>query len=247
MPKYKLVLEYDGTDLLGWQKQNEGPSVQGFLEEAILSFSGENAETVAAGRTDAGVHATGQVVHFEIKKDFPEYKVRDALNAYLKIRPIAVLKAEKVPDDFHARFSAVEKTYLYRIVNRRSPLALDRNRAWWVPVALNVEEMQKAANVLLGFHDFSSFRAAGCQANSPEKTLDELKVEKIGAEIRIVARARSFLYHQVRNMVGTLKNVGDGRWNSEDVYRILEEKDRTKAGPMAPAQGLYLTKVSYPE
>lgn len=246
MPRFKITVEYDGKGLVGWQKQNTGASVQQYLEEAVEAFSSQKALVQGAGRTDAGVHALAQVAHFDIDKDVSPDRVRDALNAHLKMKPVVVLKAEEVDERFHARFTAVGRSYLYRIINRRAPLAVDRGKAWWVPVALDVDAMNKAANVLIGEHDFSSFRASECQANSPIKTLDKLEVQKVGSEIRVVAKARSFLHHQVRNFVGTLKFVGEGKWTSEDVYRILDAKDRRKAGPTAPAYGLYLTGVKYP-
>ncbi|BAE49045.1 tRNA pseudouridine(38-40) synthase TruA [Paramagnetospirillum magneticum] len=245
MPRYRLLVEYDGTPFNGWQRQDKGLSVQGILEKAVEKLCGVPCTLHAAGRTDAGVHATGQVAHVDLPRDYPADTVRDALNYHMKPKPVAVVAAELVDEDFHARFSAVGRAYLYRIVNRRAPLALDQHRAWWVPVALDAEAMAEGARRLLGHHDFSTFRASECQAKSPMKTLDVLDVTRVGEEIRIVAEARSFLHHQVRNMVGTLKLVGEGKWSPDDMAKVLEARDRTKGGPTAPAAGLVLTGVSY--
>lgn len=245
MPRYRLLVEYDGTGFVGWQRQENGLAVQQVVEEAIERFCGERVTTFAAGRTDAGVHALGQVVHVDLARDADADTVRDAVNFHLKPAAVAVLAAERAAADFHARFSAVGRAYLYRIANRRAPLALDRGRAWWVPAPLDAEAMHEAARRLLGRHDFGAFRAAECQADSALKTLDVLDVERDGDEIRVTARARSFLHHQVRNMVGTLKRVGEGKWTADDVTRILESRDRAAAGPTAPACGLYLTEVVY--
>ncbi len=245
MPRYKLTLEYDGTAFVGWQRQNNGFSVQQALEEAAGRLCQRPIAVHAAGRTDSGVHALGQVAHADLPRDLPGDKVRDALNAHLRPLPVAVLAAEEVPPSFHARFSAVERRYLYRISNRRAPLALDLDRAWWVPGALDAEAMAEAARVLLGRHDFSTFRAAECQAASPLRTLDELSVGRLGEDIHVVARARSFLHHQVRNMVGTLRRVGEGKWTAADLRRALEARDRSAGGQTAPACGLYLTGVGY--
>jgi tRNA pseudouridine38-40 synthase len=244
--RYKLTIEYEGTGFYGWQRQDSGPSVQQAIEEAITQFCGETLLVYAAGRTDSGVHATGQVAHFEITREFPEKNVRDAINFHMRFLPVRIISAEKVSDDFHARFSAIERAYLYRISNRRVSPSLDKNRVWWISRPLDAQAMAEGAERLLGRHDFTSFRAAECQADSALKTLDELSVYREGDEIRVVARARSFLHHQVRNMVGTLKLVGEGKWTPDDVTRILLAKDRTKAGQTAPACGLYLTSVGYP-
>ena len=243
--RFKLTLEYDGSGFVGWQRQDNGLSVQQALEEAVFRFCGERAVLQAAGRTDSGVHALGQVAHVDIAKDTEAKTVRDALNFHVKPHAVAVLAAEAVDDDFHARFSATERRYLYRILNRRAPAVLDRDRVWWVASPLDADAMHAAAQELVGQHDFSSFRAAECQAKSPEKTLDELNVAHLGEEIHITARARSFLHHQVRNMVGTLKLVGEGKWSAADVARALAAKKRAAAGPTAPAGGLYLTGVGY--
>ncbi len=219
--------------------------MQQTLEEAVLALSGEAATVQGAGRTDAGVHALGQVAHVDIAKDFPADTVRDALNHHVRPQPISVLDAARVDDDFHARFSATGRAYLYRIVNRRPPPALDTGKVWWVPVALDAEAMHTAAQHLVGHHDFSTFRASECQAQSPEKTLDTLTVRRAGEEIHIVAEARSFLHHQIRNITGTLKLVGEGKWSPDDVARALAEKDRRAGGPTAPPDGLYLTRVDF--
>ncbi len=246
MTRYKLVIEYDGGDFVGWQRQDNGPSVQAAIEAAVTRFCGETATLHVAGRTDAGVHALGQVAHLDLERQTSVDTLRDALNHHLKPAAIAVLAATAVDVDFHARFSALRRDYLYRIVNRRAPLALDRGRAWFVPKPLDADAMQQAALVLVGHHDFSSFRAADCQAKSPLKTLDRLEVSRRGDEVRIVAEARSFLYHQVRNIVGSLKQVGEGRWTAATIADVLAAKDRRQAGPTAPACGLYLTGVGYP-
>jgi tRNA pseudouridine38-40 synthase len=245
MPRYKLTIEYDGGGFVGWQRQENGLSVQQVLERAVAGFCGQNVNVFAAGRTDAGVHALGQVAHFDIDRSARPETVRSALNFHLKPEPVAVLKAEAVQSDFHARFSARERAYLYRITNRRAPLALERGRTWWVPTPLDIPAMADAAQVLVGRHDFTSFRASICQATSPVKTLDAVAVVGDGEEIRIEVRARSFLHHQVRNIVGTLRRVGEGKWTAADVATVLAARDRTKAGPTAPAEGLYLVSVTY--
>ena len=245
MPRYKLTIEYDGRGFVGWQRQDNGPSVQQALERAITGFCGETVNVFGAGRTDAGVHALGQVAHFDIDRGVRPETVRNALNFHLKPAAVAVLKAETVQADFHARFSARERSYLYRITNRRAPLALERGRTWWVPTPLDVPAMAAAARVLIGRHDFTSFRASICQAASPVKTLDAVAVVGDGDEIRVEVRARSFLHHQVRNIVGTLRRVGEGKWTAADVAAVLAARDRTKAGPTAPAEGLYLVSVGY--
>lgn len=246
MPRYRLTLEYDGRAFVGWQRQPNGPSVQAAVEAAILGFCGETVTVHAAGRTDSGVHALGQVVHVDLAKQAAPDTVRDALNAHLRPALVAVLDAAVADADFHARFSAIERRYRYRIINRRAPLALDLGRAWHVGIALDAAAMREAARLLVGRHDFTSFRAAECQAKSPVKTLDALDVERAGEEICVSARARSFLHHQVRNMVGTLKLVGEGKWTADDVAAALAARDRAKSGPTAPAEGLYLVAVRYP-
>lgn len=247
MPRYKLTIEYDGTRFAGWQMQESLPTVQGVLADAIEKLSGERVHVAGAGRTDAGVHATGQVAHIDLTRHWRPDTVRDGLTAHLRPHPVAVLAAEVVEPEFEARFSAIRRHYLYRIVNRRPDLALDRDRAWRVPQRLDAEAMHEAAQRLLGKHDFSTFRAAECQAASPVKTLDQLDVSRVGADIRIVTSARSFLHHQVRSMVGSLMRVGEGRWMADDLAAALEARDRARCGPMAPACGLYLTQVDYPQ
>ncbi|QFU17418.1 tRNA pseudouridine(38-40) synthase TruA [Microvirga thermotolerans] len=247
MPRYKLVVEYDGTPFTGWQHQTNGLSVQQTVEEAIARFAGETVRIHCAGRTDSGVHATHQVVHVDLAREWREDTVRDATNAHLRPRPVAILSAMRVPDTFHARLSAVRRHYLYRILNRRSPPALDIDRAWHVAWPLDAAVMHAAAQTLVGRHDFTTFRAAECQANSPVRTLDRLDVERVGDEIRVYASARSFLHHQVRSMVGTLERAGAGRWSVSDVRAALDARDRTRCGPMAPSMGLYLVGVDYPD
>lgn len=245
MSRWKIIIEYDGAPFNGWQRQENGMSVQQALEEAAEKFCGEPTLIHAAGRTDAGVHARGQVAHFDTLKTRTAKDVRDGLNFHLKPHPVAVLEAEEVSDEFDARRSATERQYLYIINNRRAALALERGRQWHVPYALDAAAMHEAARELLGNHDFTSFRAAECQAKSPIKTLDELNVSRLGDEIHITARARSFLHHQVRNMVGTLVLVGQGKWSALDVRKALEARDRAAAGPTSPPDGLYLMKVLY--
>lgn len=245
MPRFKLTLEYEGTSFCGWQRQNGLPTVQSILESAFADFLGEPLTVWGGGRTDTGVHAKGQVAHIEISKPYSSSDIQGALNKRLKDMPVSLLKVEEVPCDFHARFSAISRTYEYKIWNRRAQPALEKNRMWWVARALSVEMMAEAANYLLGHHDFTSFRGSQCQALSPFKTLDELSIEKNNDIILIKTRARSFLHHQVRNMVGTLKRVGDGSWHPEKVKEILEARNRNLAGPTAPPWGLYLTEIRY--
>ncbi|MCY4394624.1 MAG: tRNA pseudouridine(38-40) synthase TruA [Rhodospirillaceae bacterium] len=243
--RFRLTLEYDGGPFVGWQRQDNGLSVQQCLEEAVEKFCGERLVAYAAGRTDSGVHALGQVVHIDIARDAEPFRIKEALNYHLKPRPIAVIEAEPVDDSFHARFSAVERRYRYRIVNRRAPLALDAGRAWQVGRPLDAEAMHEAALPLVGHHDFSSFRAAECQAKSPVKTLTDIRVSRYGEEIEIALRAPSFLHHQVRNIVGTLAPVGEGKKPVTWLATVLRAADRRKAGATAPACGLYLDKVVY--
>ena len=245
MPRYKLVIEYDGAPFVGWQVQDNGLSVQGALTAAIAAFCGETVAVQGAGRTDAGVHATGQVAHVDLAKAWDTDTVRDAVNAHLRPHPVAVRSAESVAGDFDARFSAVRRHYLYRIVNRRADLALERRRAWRIGRPLDADAMQRAAQRLVGRHDFTTFRAAECQAKSPVKTLDRLDVEQDGEDIRVHASARSFLHTQVRSMVGSLALVGEGRWSSDDLAGALTACDRTACGPVAPPDGLYLMQVDY--
>ena len=245
--RYKAVVEYDGTTLLGWQKQLDGPSAQEFLEKSIFDFCGQNTEVYGAGRTDAGVHALAQVAHFDLDSPIDTFRIREAMNAHLREleAPVSVLSIDAVDDDFNARFSAKGRSYVYRITNRRSPLILDKYRSWWVYVPLDIEKMRQATQHLLGHHDFSSFRAAKCQAKSPLKTLDVFEITQNNEEIICYVKAKSFLHHQVRNMVGTLKMVGDGHLAPDDIKSIIEVKDRSAAGPTAPAHGLYLKEIFY--
>lgn len=252
--RWKLTIEYDGTGFVGWQRQTSDISVQGCIETAIQAFCGEAVTLHVAGRTDAGVHAVGQVAHVDLEKTSTEKTVRDAINAHLRPHPIAVVKAEPVSADFHARFGAIHRVYCYKILmNRWADPTLESSRVWHVGADLDVKAMHEAARHLLGTHDFSSFRAAECQAKSPLRTLDRLEVVEtshnlsFGRHMEIWAGARSFLHHQIRNIVGTLKLVGEGKWTPGDVKQALEAKDRTKAGPMAPASGLYFVRVDYPE
>ena len=245
MPRYKLTIEYDGTGLVGWQRQENGLSVQQCLEEAFEKFLQEKVVTTAAGRTDAGVHALGQVVHVDIKKQYDLKKISGALNFHLKGKNITVVEVKKVSGKFNARHSAKKRTYLYRILNRRSPPALRKDNVWHVPVKLDVAKMKKAAKYLEGKHDFTSFRASVCQAKSPVKTIDKITVQKKGDEIHITVIAKSFLHHMVRNIVGTLQMVGNGKWQPHDVKKALEARDRNAAGPTAPAHGLYFVSVKY--
>jgi tRNA pseudouridine38-40 synthase len=246
MPRYRVTIEYDGTPFLGWQIQADGPSIQGRLVEAIRKLGAESVDVRGAGRTDAGVHALGQVAHFDLEKHWPADTVRNAVNFHLRPDPISLVSCEMIGPGFDARFSAVGRHYLYRILARRGPPALDKNRVWWVPRPLDAEAMAAAAPALIGRHDFTTFRAAGCQARSPIKTLDRLDVTRAGDEIRIEASARSFLHHQVRSIVGSLKHVGEGKWPVSEMAAALEAKDRSRCGAMAPSSGLYLVRVDYP-
>ncbi len=245
MPRYKLTIEYDGTTFVGWQQQDNGVSVQGVLTDAIAAFAGERVMVSGAGRTDTGVHALGQVAHIDLAKVWDVDRVRDAINFHLRPQPVAVLKAEQVAADFDARFSAIKRHYLYRIVNRRADLTLDQNLAWRVPRPLDCAVMHAAAQKLIGKHDFTTFRSTECQAKSPEKTLDRLDVVRDGDEVRVTAAARSFLQHQVRSMVGSLVHVGEGKWSVGDLAEALAARDRTRCGQVAPPHGLYLVRVDY--
>ena len=243
--RYRLLIEYDGAPFFGWQRQDNGPSVQGALETAIEKLSGERITVTGAGRTDAGVHALGQAAHFDLEKEFTGDKIRDALNFHLRPAPVAVLEAEIVHGEFHARFSAKARHYIYRILTRRSPPVLERGRVWHVVHDLDAEAMDTAAQALIGNHDFTTFRAAECQAQSPVKTLDKLTVRRASDEIHIEASARSFLHHQIRSFAGTLKLVGEGKWQPRDVAAALAARDRARCGPVAPADWLYLVRVDY--
>jgi tRNA pseudouridine38-40 synthase len=245
MPRYKLTIEYDGTPFSGWQIQDTAPTVQGALEAAVKAISGEDVRVHGAGRTDAGVHAFGQVAHCDLTKSFAPGRLRDGLNAHLRPHPIGVLSAEIVPDTFEARFSAVKRHYRYRIRNSRANLALDVERVWRVPRRLDAPTMHVAAQRLIGKHDFTTFRDSECQAKSPEKTLDQLDVVREGDAIDIFTSARSFLHSQVRSMVGSLVWVGEGRWSADDLSAALAARDRAACGPVAPPEGLYLVRVDY--
>lgn len=245
MPRYKLTIEYDGTPFCGWQLQETLPSVQGALEAAVQATCGVPTRVHGSGRTDAGVHATGQVAHCDIAKDFRPDKLRDALNAHLRPNPVAVLEAEIVSDTFEARFSARKRHYRYRIVNRRPNLALEVGRVWRVPQRLDSDAMHAAAQRLIGRHDFTTFRDTECQAKSPEKTLDQLDVVRDGDAVTIVTSARSYLHSQVRSMVGSLVWVGQGRWSADDLAAALAARNRAACGVVAPPEGLYLVKVDY--
>ena len=247
MPRYRLTIEYDGTPFVGWQRQANGRSIQQALEEAAERFSGERVRIGGAGRTDAGVHAEAQVAHVDFARAWPAATVRDALNAQLRPEPVSVLAAEPAPANFDARFAAVRRRYLYRILNRRAPPALERHRVWHVARPLDAEAMHEAAQALIGRHDFTTFRAAECQARSPVKTLDRLDVRRLDDLVLVAAEARSFLHNQVRSMVGSLKLVGEGRWQARDLWRALEARDRRACGPVAPPDGLYLVGVDYPD
>jgi tRNA pseudouridine38-40 synthase len=245
MPCYRITIEYDGRDLVGWQRQKNGPSVQQHIEEAIFDFCGEEVRIQGAGRTDAGVHALRQVANFELTSNRKPQVVMNALNQHLKPAPIAILECLEIDEEFNARFSATKRHYLYRIINRRAPLTVDAGLAWHVKRDLHADAMNNAAQILVGRHDFTSFRAAACQANSPVRTLEKLTVEREGEEIQIRASAISFLHNQVRSMVGSLSLVGTGQWTENDLRAALEAKDRQRAGPNAPPYGLYLTRVDY--
>jgi tRNA pseudouridine38-40 synthase len=245
MPRYRLIIEYDGKPYCGWQIQENGPSVQGALETAVKAICGEFVRVNGAGRTDAGVHALGQVAHCDIEKPFVPGRLRDGLNAHLRPHPIGVLSAEVVADDFDARFSARRRHYRYRISNRRANLALEIGHVWRLPRPLDTDAMNEAAQRLVGKHDFTTFRDTECQAKSPVKTLDQLDVIRDGDNVDIVTSARSFLHSQVRSMVGSLVWVGEGRWSPDDLAKALAARDRTACGPVAPPDGLYLVKVDY--
>ncbi len=245
MPRYRLLIEYDGTDFFGWQMQADRVSVQGVLEKALATLHGTEIIVHGAGRTDTGVHALGQVAHVDLPKAWDPFVLRNAINGNVRPHRVSVIEAWEVGEDFHARFSATKRFYLFRILNRRAPPSLDLNRLWHVPAELDAEAMHEAAQNLVGHHDFTTFRAADCQAKSPVKTLDRLDVSRYGEEIEIHAEARSFLHHQVRSMVGSLKFVGDGKWQPRDIKSALDAKDRSACGVVSPPHGLYLMSVSY--
>jgi tRNA pseudouridine38-40 synthase len=245
MPRYRLTLEYDGSAYNGFQAQTDQPTVQGSVEAAITAFCGETVRLAAAGRTDTGVHATGQVISLDLEKAWPAQTVMNALNAHLVGEAISVLDCEGVEDDWHARFSATGRRYLYRILNRPGPPALDAGRVWHMRKPMDADAMHAAAQVLVGLHDFTTFRDVNCQSKSPEKTLDVASVRRVGEEVHLVFEARSFLHRQVRSMTGTLAEVGLGRWTIDDVATALAARDRAACGPVAPSTGLYLTGVRY--
>jgi len=247
MPRYRLDLEYDGRAYAGWQRQAGLHTVQAAIEQAILKFSGDEISLRGAGRTDAGVHATAQVAHADLTKAWSDDKVRDAVNAHLQMagETVSVLAARQVPDEFDARFSATGRHYIYRILNRRAPAALERGKVWWVPKRLDHEAMADAAKLLLGRHDFTTFRSTQCQANSPLRTLAQLDVTRTGDMIEVRTSARSFLHNQVRSMVGSLKRVGEGGWTADDLKAALEARNRAACGQVAPPDGLYLSGVDY--
>jgi tRNA pseudouridine38-40 synthase len=246
MTRFKLIVEYDGRPYMGWQRQPHGPTVQAAIEDAAFSITNEKAVVHAAGRTDAGVHSLAMAAHIEIERKFTPFRLMEALNARLRPQPISILDCCQVADDWHARFSCTGRRYLYRIINRRQPLALDVGRAWRIRSALDVEAMNKAAQLLVGLHDFTTFRSAHCQSASPVKTLDRLRVTRIGDEIQVEATARSFLHHQVRSMVGCIAMVGEGKWSECDLKAALDAKDRHALGFNAPPDGLYFVAATYP-
>ena len=247
MPRYKLTIEYDGSPFVGWQAQTNGMSVQQTLEDGIKGFCGQEVRVAGAGRTDAGVHALGQVAHIDLEDEVRSDTLRDAVNAHMRGHPVAIVEAEQVPDSFEARFGAIRRHYLYRIVNRRAPLTLDAKQAWLVHRPLDAEAMHDAAQALIGKHDFTTFRSMQCQAKSPVKTMDRITVSRYAEEIEITCEARSFLHNQVRSIVGTLKLVGEGKWTRRDVEKALNAKDRAACGPVSPPDGLYLVRVDYPD
>ena len=248
MPRFRMSVEYDGTSYVGWQKQDNGHSVQAALQNSILSLTGETVSIRGAGRTDSGVHAFGQVIHADLSRDWQPFKLRNALNAHLMMAKerVSVIDVQQVPDDFDARFSAVKRHYLYRIINRPSPLAVEAGHAWWVPKPLDHEAMHSAAQMLVGHHDFTTFRSVHCQAKSPVRTLDRLDVTRTGDLIEIRASAQSFLHNQIRSFAGTLKLAGEAKMTPDDVRAALEARDRKECGPVAPPEGLYFMKVDYP-
>lgn len=246
MTRFRLTVEYDGRPFMGWQRQAHGPSVQQAIEEAIGAITQEQVTLHAAGRTDAGVHALAMTAHVDIERPINPHRLADGTNAKLRPLPVAILAAEEAESDFHARFSCIGRRYVYRIANRRAPLALESGRAWRVPVLLDEEDMNDAAQVLVGHHDFTTFRSAHCQADSPLKTLDRLNVKRLGETIEIEAAARSFLHHQVRSMVGCLELVGRGKWTKADLKAALDAADRAALGFNAPPDGLYFAGARYP-
>ena len=246
MTRWRLTIEYDGGPFMGWQRQDHGPSVQQALEEALQRMTGEEAQFTAAGRTDAGVHALAMSAHVDVMKSLTPHRLREGLNALVRPQPISILEVAEVADDWHARFSCIGRRYLYRILNRRAPPALDAGRVWHIAVPLDADAMQRGAAMLVGRHDFTTFRSTQCQSDSPEKTLDRLEVTRVGEELHVAAAARSFLHHQVRSMVGCLALVGRGQWAAEDIGKALEARDRAALGLNAPPHGLYFVEAIYP-
>ena len=246
MTRWRLTVEFDGSSFMGWQRQDHGPSVQQTLEEALQRMTGEQAVFTAAGRTDAGVHALAMTAHVDVGRELTAHRLREGLNALVRPHPISVLDVEQVADDWHARFSCVGRRYLYRILSRRAPAALDAGRVWHIAVPLEPEAMREGAAHLVGRHDFTTFRSAQCQSDSPVKTLDRLDVAKVDDEIHVTAAARSFLHHQVRSMVGCLAMVGRGQWQPDDMRKALAARDRAALGFNAPPHGLYFVEALYP-
>ena len=246
MTRWRLTIEYDGGPFMGWQRQDHGPSVQQTLEEALQRMTGEQAQFTAAGRTDAGVHALAMAAHVDVMKSLTPHRLREGLNALVRPQPISILQVEEVADDWHARFSCIGRRYLYRILSRRAPPALDSGRVWHIAVPLDVDAMRQGAAHLVGRHDFTTFRSAHCQSDSPVKTLDSLEVSRSGEEIHVAAAARSFLHHQVRSMVGCLALIGRGQWRPDEMRGALEARDRSALGFNAPPQGLYFVEAVYP-
>ncbi|HEX8533427.1 MAG TPA: tRNA pseudouridine(38-40) synthase TruA [Allosphingosinicella sp.] len=247
MTRFRLTVEYDGRPFMGWQRQAHGPSVQQAIEEAVAAITGETAVLHAAGRTDAGVHALAMSTHVDVERPITAFRLADGLNAKLRPLPVAIVGAREVAGDWHARFSCIGRRYVYKIANRRAPLALEAGRAWRVPVVLHADEMNRAAQLLVGRHDFTTFRSAHCQSESPVKTLDRLTVRRLGETIEIEAAARSFLHHQVRSMVGCLELVGRGKWSAKDLKAALQARDRAALGFNAPPDGLYFVEALYEE
>lgn len=245
MARYKLIIEYNGTNFVGWQRQENGLSIQTLIEGAAKAFCGEDVTIHSAGRTDAGVHAVAMTAHVDIAREFPPDTVRDAINQHMRPHPVAILSAEKAADDFHARFSCLRRAYEYRIVNRRAPLALEAGRAWRLTPPLDAEAMHAAAQVLVGKHDFTTFRSIKCQSDSPVKSLQEISVSRLGEDVFIRCAARSFLHNQVRSFAGSLVEVGRGKWRARDLKDALDAKDRTRCAQVAPAEGLYFIRADY--
>ena len=245
MARWKIIIEYDGRPFNGWQSQKDNTGIQDYVYKAIKNFSGEDVKIFTAGRTDSGVHALGQVSHFDLNRETNSNELREALNSHLKPNPIAILDVIEVEDNFHARFSATKRHYTYGIINRRAPLTFDKGKYWRVAKKLHIKSMIDASKYLIGHHDFTTFRSSHCQSNSPSKTIDLINIEKINDHITFKISAKSFLHNQVRSIVGSLKLVGEGKWETKKIKEILEKQDRTLCGPVAPSEGLCLEKVDY--